>query len=92
MLGVKDLKLIANRLMGKEKFADKVLKGGNVINVITREIYEADIAIRGNYILMVGDCVDLIGKETEDDKLTLFFSTGISCLLLDDVLLRYGLM
>ncbi len=70
MLGVKDLKLIANRLdavdvlMGNEKFADKVLKGGNVVNVITREIYEADIAIRGNYILMVGDCSDLIGEET----------------------------
>lgn len=71
MLDTKDLKLVADRLdcvdvlLGGEKHAEKVLKGGKVVNVITREIYEADIAIQGEYILMVGDCSKLIGEDTE---------------------------
>ena len=51
-------------LMGDKDFADIVLYNGNVINVLTREIYKADIAIKGKYILMVGDCKDLIGEDT----------------------------
>lgn len=68
---IKDLKLISSRqraidvLMDSGQYAEKVLKGGQVINVITREIYQADIAIEGEYILMVGDCSSLIGKKTE---------------------------
>jgi Adenine deaminase (EC 3.5.4.2) len=50
-------------LMGKE-FADLVLLNGNVINVISKEIYRADIAIKGKYILLVGDCSSLIGPNT----------------------------
>lgn len=50
-------------LMGKD-FADIVLLNGNVINVITKEIYKADIAIKGKYILLVGDCSSLIGPNT----------------------------
>ena len=51
-------------LMGNNDFADTVLLNGNVINVITREIYKADIAIKDKYILVVGDCKDLIGPKT----------------------------
>lgn len=51
-------------LMGDRVFADTVLINGSVINVITREIYKADIAIKGKYILLVGDCRDLIGPKT----------------------------
>lgn len=51
-------------LMGDKVFADYVLRGGNVINVLTREAYIADVAIKGKYILMVGDASDLIGEDT----------------------------
>ncbi|TJX15697.1 adenine deaminase [Tissierella creatinini] len=50
--------------MGDKIFADTVLINGSVVNVITREIYKADIAIKGEYILLVGDCRDLIGPKT----------------------------
>jgi len=51
--------------MSDKHFADIVLHNGNVINVITREVYTADIAIKGEYILLVGDCKSLIGPETK---------------------------
>lgn len=71
MLGVKELKTVANRqhcvdvLLDSKKFAQKVLKNGEFVDVITRKIYKADVAIEGEYILMVGDCSDLIGPDTE---------------------------
>lgn len=70
-LTVNDLKLVTARvdmidtLLDSKRYADKVLKDANVVNVITREIYKADIAIKGQYILMVGDCFKLIGENTE---------------------------
>lgn len=51
-------------LMGDKVYADIVLYNGQVINVITREIYTASVAIKGKYILMVGDCDKLIGPDT----------------------------
>ncbi len=51
-------------LMSDMKHADIVLHGGNVINVITREVYRADLAIKGKHILVVGDSEKLIGNET----------------------------
>ncbi len=51
-------------LMGDREYADIVLHNGQVVNVITREIYKADIALKGKYILMVGDCSSLIGPKT----------------------------
>lgn len=51
-------------LMGDNDFADIVLRNGNIINVLTREIYKGDIAIKGKYILLVGDCRNLIGPKT----------------------------
>lgn len=70
-LSIEDLKLVTDRqravdvLMDDSKYADIVLQGGNVVNVITKEIYEADIAIDGEIILMVGDCKNLIGETTK---------------------------
>lgn len=70
-LGAEHLKLVSERqhlidvLMDPEQPAEKVLKGGKVVNVITREIYDADIAIEGRYIALVGDCSSLIGPSTE---------------------------
>ncbi|MBU5436937.1 adenine deaminase [Tissierella sp. MSJ-40] len=51
-------------LMSSKEYADVVLHKGEVINVITREVYKADIAIKDKYILLVGDCRDLIGPDT----------------------------
>ena len=51
-------------LMSDMEFADVVLYDGEVVNVITREVYKADIAIKGEYIVLVGDCRDLIGPDT----------------------------
>ena len=55
---------LIDALMSNKEFADTVLVGGEVVNVITREIYKADIAIKHGYILLVGDCRDLIGPDT----------------------------
>ncbi|MTI70395.1 MAG: adenine deaminase [Firmicutes bacterium] len=51
-------------LMSDKDYADVVLYGGNVINVLTREVYTADIAIKGKYIALVGDSENLIGDDT----------------------------
>lgn len=52
-------------LLDENQYADVVLEGGYVINTVTREIYEADVAIKGEHVLMVGDCAELIGERTE---------------------------
>jgi adenine deaminase len=44
--------------------ADTVLRGGRVVNVVTGEIYPADVCIKGAHILKVGDSVDVTGPET----------------------------
>lgn len=51
-------------LMSDHDFADVVLSGGNFINVLTREAYVADVSIKGDYILNVGDASKLIGPDT----------------------------
>ncbi len=51
-------------LMDANEYADIVLQKGYVINVITREIYEADVAIKDGYILFVGDASEKIGPKT----------------------------
>ncbi|MFA5523839.1 MAG: adenine deaminase C-terminal domain-containing protein [Tissierellales bacterium] len=64
-------------LMSDKHFADIVLHNGNIINVITREVYTADIAIKGEYILLVGDCKSLVGPETKVVDVTgLYLSPG----------------
>lgn len=52
-------------LMDPTRGADLILRGGNVVNVITREVYPADIAIAGEHIILVGDAEGLIGEGTE---------------------------
>ncbi|MDD3260794.1 MAG: adenine deaminase C-terminal domain-containing protein [Oscillospiraceae bacterium] len=44
--------------------ADLVFHGGNVIDVLTREIYPADVAVKDEFILYVGDCSFLTGQKT----------------------------
>ncbi|MGN7400714.1 adenine deaminase [Cytobacillus praedii] len=56
-------------LLDPNLFADIVLRGGYFINVITREIYEADVAIKGDYVLMVGDVKGLIGPKTKVEEM-----------------------
>lgn len=56
-------------LLDSNQYADLVLKDGYFINTITREIYEADVAVRGEYILMVGDCSELIGPKTKVENI-----------------------
>lgn len=70
MLNMKSLKesieyrKMIDVLMGDKDHADIVLYHGNVINVITKEIYVADVAIKGKYILVVGDASKLVGPDT----------------------------
>ena len=52
-------------LMGKQGCADVILEGGFLINVLTREIYQADVAIKNEYILLVGDCKEVKGEKTK---------------------------
>lgn len=59
-----EYKELIDTLMSDKHHADIVLYGGNIINVLTREIYTGDIAIKGKHILMVGDCDNLIGENT----------------------------
>lgn len=44
--------------------ADTVVKGGNLVNVMTSEIYPADVAIYKDMIAAVGDVSDYVGPET----------------------------
>jgi adenine deaminase len=62
---VSDRQHLIDVLMDPGQHVEKVLKGGKVVNVITREIYDADVAIEGPHIALVGDCSSLIGPKTE---------------------------
>jgi adenine deaminase len=74
-MGTKTLKQVMqwrqliDTLLDPNQHADAVLKNGYVINVITREIYVADVAIKGEHILMVGDASDLIGPNTTVEQM-----------------------
>ncbi|SFS80570.1 adenine deaminase [Marininema halotolerans] len=56
---------LIDTLLDPAHYADLVLKGGYVINVITREIYVADVAIKGEKILLVGEGSELTGPSTQ---------------------------
>lgn len=56
---------LIDTLMDSNQYADLVLKSGYFLNVVTREIYIADVAIKGEHVLMVGDASDLIGPKTK---------------------------
>ncbi|MGD0638370.1 MAG: adenine deaminase C-terminal domain-containing protein [Nitrososphaerales archaeon] len=48
-----------------ERHAEKVVVGGRLVNVVTGEIYDADVAIYGTRVAAVGDVESHIGPETE---------------------------
>lgn len=45
--------------------ADVVVRGGTLVNVLTGEVYPADVAIKGHRIAMVGDVTEAVGPATE---------------------------
>ena len=45
--------------------AHKVIKGGQLVNVMSSEIYPADVAVYNDMIAAVGDVEDYIGPDTE---------------------------
>ena len=45
--------------------AEKVIRGGMLVNVMTAEIYPADVAVYKDMIAAVGDVEDYIGPDTE---------------------------
>ena len=55
---------LIDALLSSSHFADLVLRGGQVVNTLTRELYQADVAIKKPYILLAGDASDLIGPNT----------------------------
>lgn len=64
-------------LLSGSAYADLVLKGGFIINVITREIYPGDVAVKGDRILLVGQADKLIGPSTVvEDVSGKFISPG----------------
>ncbi|KQX53851.1 MULTISPECIES: adenine deaminase [unclassified Ensifer] len=44
--------------------ATLAIRGGRLVNVVSEEIYQADVAIYGERIIAVGDISDYIGPET----------------------------
>lgn len=61
---IQDLKDLI-RAGGAKLPADKVIKGGKLVNVLTAEVYPADIAIYKDMIVATGDVKDYIGDNTE---------------------------
>jgi len=47
-----------------EMKADLIIKGTDIVNTITKEVYPADIGISHNKIVRVGEVEDIIGKDT----------------------------
>ena len=47
---------------------DIILTNGEIVNVVTGEIYKADVAIKDDRIIRVGDCTDLISKYSSSSK------------------------
>jgi adenine deaminase len=60
-----ELRLLVDTLLAPDRYADLVLRGGTFINVVTRELYPADVAVARGRVLLVGDVRELIGPETE---------------------------
>lgn len=55
--------------------AHKVIKGGQLVNVMSSEIYPADIAVYNDMIAAVGDVEDYIGPDTEIIDATGYYLT-----------------
>ncbi len=50
--------------MGREN-ADLVIRGGKLVNVMTAEIYEADVAVKGDRIAYIGNASHTIGDQSQ---------------------------
>ncbi len=60
-----DIKELKKRVRLKERIsADAVFEGGMLINVETRELYQADVAIWEDTIVKIGDCRAVTGQDT----------------------------
>lgn len=61
-----------------EENADLVIKGGEIINVLSREIHRSDVAIKGGRIALVGPADHTIGKNTKIiDAENFFLAPGL---------------
>ena len=45
--------------------AHKIIRGGQLVNVMSSEIYPADVAVYGDMIAAVGDVSAYVGPDTE---------------------------
>ncbi|MGE6781405.1 adenine deaminase [Ensifer adhaerens] len=61
MSDIRDFIRAASGTGGKATLA---IRGGRLVNVVSEEIYQADVAIYGERIIAVGDIADYIGPET----------------------------
>ncbi|MCD6483876.1 MAG: adenine deaminase [Candidatus Odinarchaeota archaeon] len=59
-----NIQKIISVALGKEP-ADLVIKNGQIVNVITREVYPGGVAIAGDRIVAVGDVDYTIGENTK---------------------------
>ena len=71
---VENLKVMIRAGRGKIP-SHKVIKGGQLVNVMSSEVYPADIAVYDDMIVAVGDVSDYIGPETEIIDATGFYLT-----------------
>ena len=60
-----DIREFIRAASGHGAKASLAVRGGRLVNVVSEEIYKADIAILGDRIIAVGDIADHIGSETE---------------------------
>lgn len=74
---VKNLKTLIRAGKG-EIPADTVVLNGNLVNVMTSEIYHADVAIYEDTIVAIGDVEDYIGEDTKTiDATGKYLSPGL---------------
>ena len=59
---------IIDVLMAPETYADIVFSGGKIVNVISGEIYTAELAVVGAHIARVGDCASPKGLPHENRR------------------------
>lgn len=60
-----DIREFIRAASGHGAKASLAVRGGRLVNVVSEEIYKADIAILGDRIIAVGDIADHIGPQTE---------------------------
>ncbi len=60
-----DIREFIRAASGGESKATLVVRGGRLVNVVSEEIYQADIAIYGDRIIAVGDVSEYTGPQTD---------------------------